>query len=204
MNPTTTTPATEERSLRADARRNRERIMEAARVRFAEQGLDAQIDDIARDAGVGVGTVYRHFPNKEDLVEALADARFEALAGLAREKLAEADAWQAFCDYMRRSAELQAKDLALSEAMASRPGMMSGAALRAGMPELMEELVERAKSAGGLRPDAQWEDVPMMICGLGRIAQASGNHAPFMKWERLLAVLLDGMRAPGETRLPPR
>jgi AcrR family transcriptional regulator len=202
MNPATP-PATEERTLRADARRNREAIIEAARARFAEEGLEAQIDDIARDAGVGVGTVYRHFPTKEDLVEALAMARFSTLAELAREAIADPDPWRAFSGYMRRSAELQAQDLALSEAMASRPGMMGMAAERAGMPELMDELVERAKKAGVVRADADWQDVPMMICGLGRITQGA-EEVPFMNWERLLAVLLDGIRAPGATPLPKR
>lgn len=204
MNPATP-PVTEERTLRADARRNRELILEAARARFAAQGLEAQIDDIAQDAGVGVGTVYRHFPTKEDLVEALAIARFSTLAELAREAIAEPDPWRAFSEYMRRSAELQAQDLALSEAMASRPGMMAMAAEGAGMPELMEELVERAKKGGVVRADADWQDVPMMICGLGRITQAAEAEAvPFMNWERLLALLLDGIRAPGATPLPKR
>jgi AcrR family transcriptional regulator len=204
MNPVTA-PATEERALRADARRNRERIIQAARARFAEQGLEAQIDEIARDAEVGVGTVYRHFPTKDDLIAALAAAHFEAVAALARECLAEPDAWDAFSGYMRRAAALHAEDLALSEAMASRPAMMGDAARAAGMPELIEELVERAKREGVVRADADWEDVPMMICGLGRITQAAEDDTvPFMNWERMLALLLDGLRAPGATPLPER
>jgi AcrR family transcriptional regulator len=200
-----TTPAAEERVLRADARRNRERIIEAARTRFADQGLDAQIDDIARDAEVGVGTVYRHFPTKDDLLAALATAHFEAVAALAREAIAEPDAWKAFSDYMWRAGKLHAEDLALSEASASRPAMMGDAARAAGMPELMAELVERAKREGVVRADATWEDVPMMICGLGRIAQAADDETvPFMSWERMLALLLDGLRAPGATPLPKR
>ena len=76
----TKTTSGEPRGQRADARRNREKVLAAARRQFADHGLDAQIDEIARDAGVGVGTVYRHFPNKEDLLQALADDRFEGLA----------------------------------------------------------------------------------------------------------------------------
>src|SRR5438477_3627614 len=89
-----------ERVLRADARRNRERVLEAARVCMARAGIDAQIEEIARTAGVGVGTVYRHFPTKDDLVEALAQARFERLAELARTALANDDSWGAFDSFM--------------------------------------------------------------------------------------------------------
>ena len=84
-----------ERPLRADARRNRERILKAARAVFAEQGTHSQIDDVARRAKVGVGTVYRHFPTKEALLEALLRERFEEIAGYAREALQRADAWMA-------------------------------------------------------------------------------------------------------------
>ena len=110
--------ATEERKLRADARRNRARIVEAARELFAEHGLDAQIDDIAEQAEVGVGTLYRHFPTKDDLVAALAAEHFAALAELARECIAMEDPWDAFETYMRGSAEIHSADLALSEASA--------------------------------------------------------------------------------------
>ena len=197
--------ATEERKLRADARRNRARIVEAARELFAEHGLDAQIDDIAEKAEVGVGTLYRHFPTKDDLVAALAAEHFAALAELARECIAMGDPWAAFETYMRGSAEIHSADLALSEASAERPSMMRDAALAAGMPDLMAELVGRAKEAGVVRPDAEWEDVPMMICGLGRISQAADDDTvPFMSWERMLGLLLDGLRAPGSTPLPKR
>jgi AcrR family transcriptional regulator len=195
----------QEPKLRADARRNRARIIEAARTLFAEHGLEAQIDDIAEKAGVGVGTVYRHFPNKDDLVGALAAEHFTALADLARKCIAMDDPWEAFESYMRGSAEIHAADLALSEAMSARPGMMRDAAMSAGMGELMEELVGRAKKAGVVRRDAEWEDVPMMICGLGQITQAAEDDAvPFMNWERMLGILLDGIRAPGAGKLPKR
>lgn len=197
--------ATEERKLRADARRNRARIVEAARELFAEHGLDAQIDDIAEKAEVGVGTVYRHFPTKDDIVAALATEHFAAVAELARESIAMEDPWEAFENYMRGAAAIHFADLALSEASAERPTMMRDAALAAGMPDLMEELVGRAKKAGVVRPDVEWEDVPMMICGMSRITQAADDDTvPFMSWERMLGLLLDGLRAPGGTPLPKR
>src|SRR5438132_10729221 len=92
-----------ERAQRADAIRNRKRVLDAARRCMARKGLDAQIEEIARAAGLGVGTVYRHFPTKEDLVEALAMARFERLAELAREALTSEDPWTGFEGIMRAS-----------------------------------------------------------------------------------------------------
>jgi AcrR family transcriptional regulator len=97
-----------ERGLRADARRNRRKVIDAAHARFAEHGPGAQIDDIARDAGVGVGTAYRHFPTKEALLEALAADQVRRLTGWAHEALADGDAGEAFCAYLRRVGELHA------------------------------------------------------------------------------------------------
>src|SRR5438477_6854756 len=106
-----------ERVLRADARRNRERVLEAARRCMAREGLDAQIEEIARTAGVGIGTVYRHFPTKEHLVEALALARFERLAELAREALESDEPWAGFEQFIRTAAMIQSEDRSLSEVL---------------------------------------------------------------------------------------
>ena len=202
--PNTTTPMKPpaERGQRADAVRNRKRIIDAARELFAEQGFDAQIDQIAKRAGVGVGTVYRHFPNKEDMLQALVDARFDGLANAAREAMAEPDPWAGFEGFMRYSAGEMARDRALSEAMFERPEMMRAGAEGVGMPELLEPLVARAQESGGLREEVIWEDVPGLICGLGR-ALSEGRIGPMeMSWERYLQVILDGLRAPGAHRLP--
>ena len=106
------------RPLRADARRNRESILKAARAVFSAQGRDAHLDDVARRAQVGMGTVYRHFPTKEALLEALAREQFEILTGWAREAQDEPDAWAALEALIWRGAELQASDRALMEAVA--------------------------------------------------------------------------------------
>ena len=122
-------------------------------------GLDAQIDEIAREAGVGVGTVYRHFPTKEDLLQALADDRFDRLAERAREALDDPDGWEGFCGFMRCSAELMADDRAAlgGDGRAAR-------ACRAGSREGRVdgdhgELVERAQATGKLRADIGAEDI---------------------------------------------
>jgi AcrR family transcriptional regulator len=195
-------PAPQARAQRADARRNHRRVLDAARRCFAEDGLDAQIDDIARAAGLGVGTVYRHFPTKAALVDALAADRFERLVEKAHEALEHSDPWEGFCDFMRSSAEIQANDRALSEVMGSRPQMMDEAATAAGLYEPMAELVRRAQRAGSMRRDAVPDDVPALICGLGRVA-SPGYSGPKIEWERMLAIMLDGLRAPGGVKMPP-
>ena len=197
-----------ERVLRADARRNREAVIAAAKELFADQGVDAQMPDIAKAAKVGVGTVYRHFPTKDDLIEALVEARFERIAEFGREALeaANEDAWKAFYDYMRFSVELQANDRALSQVMASQPELMRDYAESSGVLEISEKLVALAQKSGDLRRDAEVWDVPMIICGLGHVTQAAraGKMAPGMSWERFLAIVLDGLRAPGAAALPER
>jgi AcrR family transcriptional regulator len=196
---------TEERAwgaLRADARRNREAVIAAARKLFADQGLDAQMPDVARAAKVGVGTVYRHFPAKDDLIAAMAAERFERLAEKAREDLEMEDAWEGISDFIRYSAQIQAADRGLCEVMGSRPEVMEAAALAAGLPELCERLVERAQESGELRRDLQWEDIPMIACGLGRITQSTVGPATG-RWPRLVEIILDGLRSPGSRKLPP-
>jgi AcrR family transcriptional regulator len=195
-------PAGAEQSQRADARRNRKRILEASRELFAEHGFDAQIDDIARAAGVGVGTVYRHFPNKADMLQALIQERFAGLADAAREGIENPDPWEGFAGFMRYSAEVMARDRSLSEAMFERPEMMRAGAEGVGMPELLPRLISRAQEAGRLRQEVIWEDVPGLICGMGR-ALSKGVIGPHeMSWERYLAIILDGLRAPGTATLP--
>ena len=190
-----------DRALRADARRNHEAVITAARKLFADQGLDAQMPDVAKAAKVGVGTVYRHFPTKEDLIAALVAQRFERLAEKAREGLEADNAWEGVCELIRFSARIQADDRGLCEVMGSRPDLMEAAALEAGLPELCDRLVKRAQRSGELRRDLAWEDIPMIACGLGRITQATVGPATG-RWPRLVEIILDGLRAPGSRKLP--
>jgi AcrR family transcriptional regulator len=202
-----TTPAFDEspgglvRTLRADARRNREAVMSAAKELFAEQGVDAQMPDVARAANVGVGTVYRHFPTKDHLITALVGERFERIAERGHRALEKAEPWDGIADFIRFAAQTQAEDRALCEVMGSRPDLTDAAARAAGLPELCEQLVTRAQKAGQLRADLEWQDIPMIACGLGSVTQTM--PAPSTgRWPRLVEIILDGLRPPGSARLP--
>ena len=190
-----------EPTQRADAVRNRAAITAAAKELFAEEGLDAQMPDVASAANVGVGTVYRHFPTKEDLVGDLARERFERLAQAAREALDADDAWDGFRGFIRFAAQIQADDRGLCDVMGSRPDVMGAAASAAGLPELCEQLVKRSQRSGELRRDVEWQDIPMIACALGRVTQATIGPATG-RWPRLVEIILDGLRAPAASKLP--
>jgi AcrR family transcriptional regulator len=194
-------PGSAVRVLRADARRNREAVIKAAKKLFADRGLDAQMPDVAKAAKVGVGTVYRHFPTKDDLIAALATERFERLAEKAREGIADDDPWEGLCGFIRFAAQIQADDRGLCEVMGSRPEVMNDCALAVGLDELCDRLVKRAQRSGDLRRDLEWEDIPMIACGLGRITPAEMGPATG-RWPRLVEIIIDGLRAPGSSRLP--
>jgi AcrR family transcriptional regulator len=199
---TETTPAAgAERTLRADARRNHQAVIEAAKRLFADQGLDAQMPDVAKAAQVGVGTVYRHFQTKDDLIGALVTERFERLAQAARDSLEMDDPWEGVATFIRFSAQIQADDRGLCEVMGSRPETMTAAAAAAGLPELAERLVKRAQRSGELRRDLAWQDIPMIACALGQSTR-TGIGPAAGRWPRLVEIILDGMRSPGRTKLP--
>jgi AcrR family transcriptional regulator len=189
--------------LRADARRNRDAVLVAARKEFGKCGLECQIEDIARSAGVGVGTVYRHFKTKDELLAALVTDRFARLAQRAKEALAEGDPWQAFCDVVRFAAGLQVRDRGLSEFLASQPQLAEREARESGLAGTMGDLMSAAKAAGGMREDAVVEDVPTLICGLGAVMAGGPESISRLNWERFVEIMLDGLRAPGANTLPP-
>jgi AcrR family transcriptional regulator len=184
------------RPLRADARRNRERVIAAARDVFGEHGRDAQMDDVARRAGVGVGTVYRHFPTKEALIEALAVDRFESILAVGREALENPDPWAAWAQALEAGAELVATDRSFTEIVGEyHDSMRLPEALETGMNEVFGELMARAKASGQLREDLVADDIPMLMCGIG--FGAMKPHACPEAWRRHVAIVLDGLRAPG-------
>ncbi len=184
--------ATPERAQRADAKRNRERVIRAARKLMARDGLDTQMEDIARAAGVGVGTVYRHFRTKDELIAALADDRFERLRDLAVAALAQDNSWETFEGFIRGAGLIQTEDRALSEVLTSRPEVMAPAAEAVGMLDLTRQILKRAQSAAVVRRDAKAEDIPMIMCAL-----AGTFGGPFTYPDRYIGIVLDGLRAPG-------
>ncbi|MEA2380386.1 MAG: hypothetical protein QOH72_357 [Solirubrobacteraceae bacterium] len=182
---------TDERPLRADARRNRARILQAAREACAQHGANIQVDDVARSAGVGVGTVYRHFPTKDALIEALVVEKFRATTQNIRAALEIEDPWEAFCAACRSNAEVMAADAGLRDALIRLgPAARSSEEERAELVALADRLVARAQGAGALREDVTGEDIGALMAGL---CMSMGH--PAVDWRRHLELLLDGLRA---------
>jgi AcrR family transcriptional regulator len=183
------------RPLRRDAERNRRRILQAAGEVFAERGLGVTMDDIAERADVGVGTVYRRFPEKELLVEALFEDRIEELVSLAQQALAEADPWEALVGFLERGQALQASNRGLKELLLStRYGRERVTCVRERIAPLADALVERAQASGQLRPDVEGTDLPLIQVMLGGIVDFTRDVDPDT-WRRLFAIIVDGLRA---------
>ncbi len=183
------------RPLRKDAERNRQRILEAARELFAQEGLGVTLNDIAHHAGVGVGTVYRRFPEKEQLIEELFEQQLSELVGLMEEALENPDPWLGLTGFLRRNLELQARDRAFREIIVGTPeAAQRVATIRARMFPLGAKLVRRAKDAGALRADFDASDVPMMFLMLTTVLDAAREVEPEL-WHRYLEIFIQGLRA---------
>jgi AcrR family transcriptional regulator len=192
------------RPLRRDAERNRQRILKAASEVFTERGLDVSLDEVARHAGVGVGTVYRRFGTKEDLVEALFLDRIEEVAALAEEAAEASDPWSALVRFMEQAAEMLAGDLGLRQLlMFATYGRDRVWYARQRNAPLVSRLVERAQAAGQLRPDLRPTDIPFIIFVLTEAAHFARQTSPEI-WRRYLTLVLDGLRPQrdGVTPLP--
>lgn len=175
-------------------------MLAGAREAFAESGLTAQMEDVAVRAGVGIGTVYRHFPTKDAVIEAIAAEHVDALATDAGEALEEDDPWEGLAGFMRLAAARQATDRALAEVMASRPGALREEALRReDLYSAIGRLAERAQRAGDMRADLRPDDIPMIMCGLASAVQMAGPDGHEAR-ERYLALLFDGLRAAPASR----
>jgi AcrR family transcriptional regulator len=187
------------RPLRADAERNRRRILDAASELFAAKGLGVGLDEIAKHAGVGVGTAYRRFPDKSDLVAALFEERVKEVVGYAREALDDFDdPWEGLVHFMTRTVDLHARNAALKElifAPEHAPARIGAA--REQIRPLVEEIVARAKASGDLRSDAESTDLPMFQFLL------TSPPAPHLA-QRYLTIVLDGLRTKSPTALPLR
>ena len=197
-----TTDARSQRPLRADAERNRARILAAAARVFAERGLDVSLDEIAHAAGVGVGTVYRRFPDKDALIDALFEDRIAEVEQAARAALAIEDPWEAFQTFMRSVCRLQAEDRGLKEALLGRDrGRERLDHARNRIAPIATQLLSRAQASGAVRADLSQFDIPLMHFAVGFVAEKTRDVAPDY-WERLLTIMLDGLAAQREGTLP--
>ena len=187
----------EDRPLRADARRNRERILQSAREVFAECGAEAQIDDVARRAGVGVGTVYRHYPTKDALLIELVREKFRLLAAGGEAALQRSgEPFEILTDWLRDNAERLGADAATQQAVAGAGDQVwqEAAAEHQALVGVTDQLLARALEAGTVRPDATANDIGMLMSGL---CSTMGNPAPGFDWRRHLELILDALR-PGQ------
>ncbi|GGN91377.1 TetR family transcriptional regulator [Actinoplanes lobatus] len=180
-------------ALRRDAQRNREKILFAAHEVFAARGFAATLDDVAHHAGVGVGTVYRRFPTKEELIEAVFTDRLEDLVTLAEEALAAPSAWEGLTGFLRTSARWHASDRGLRDAALSMDEQHFKTAGEQIVP-LLEQIMERAHAEGTLRADAGFHDFPIIMAMVTELAQHSADCRPGL-YERYLELVIDGLRA---------
>jgi AcrR family transcriptional regulator len=191
---TVDTTTSSERPLRADARRNREKIVNAARQIVAEQGEAAQIDDVARLAGVGVGTVYRHFPNKNALMGELVRMCVIECTTFAQECASINDPWDAFSGLIRRSCERMASDAAMRRTWqaADDEAVAYAAPAKVHLHDAAELLIDRAHASGQLRADFTVDDMGGLMCGLGAAIDVMPEPE---RWRRLVEFALDGLKA---------
>jgi AcrR family transcriptional regulator len=201
---TETVASRKPRALRRDAVVNRERLLAAARKLFAEQGFDVTLDDIARHAGVGVGTAYRRFANKGELLDALFAEQTVELAAAADAGLADADPWHGLVSYLENSLALQLRDKGLAQIVSGdRISVEQHDWNRDVMAPKNRALIARAHDAGVLRADIAGTDLTFIQVGLNAIMTRSRDAHPEL-YRRYLYLMLDGLRAePGNpTPLP--
>lgn len=197
-----TPPEPSERPLRRDAERNRRRILTAAREVFADRGLSASLDDIARHAEVGVGTVYRRFPDKQLLIDALFEDRVDEMATVLRVGLEHPDPWSGLAEALETLLTTQAADRGLMEVLLS--GIATGERLcgsRERLQPLVAQLLARAQASGAVRADVADTDIPLLQVLIGSLVDATRDVAPDV-WRRYLTLFLDGLRAQPDVATP--
>lgn len=180
---------------RSDSVRNRALLVAAAREVFAEYGFDATLGDIARHAGVGVGTAYRHFPNKQAIAAEVLTEATEQIVVDARQALAIADPWQALVDFFERTAERQSADRALYQTLTGNGDAEGQARIWPEIIASVTALFERAARAKVVRADAAPQDVAAMLVMMGPAYEMARNTGESGLWRRYLHLLLDGLRA---------
>ncbi|MFJ1457439.1 TetR/AcrR family transcriptional regulator [Nocardia sp. N2S4-5] len=182
------------RRPRADAARNRDRILETARMLFAERGSQVQLPEVARAAGVGIGTVYRHFPTLAELIDAAAEQRFDEIESFARtECLERAPAGQGLVRYLDHVGEVLSGDHGLSAAIESArraPGSAPRGATRTRLEAVIDDIVRRDREAGTLRDDCSAADVYLLVGAISATVRTGSGD-----WRRLVDLALNGLRA---------
>jgi AcrR family transcriptional regulator len=190
-------------ALRADARRNRERIVEAARGVFAEHGLGASLNEVSRRADVGLATLLRRFPSRDQLVAAALGDRMGEFAALVERALADPDPWRGFCGLVERVCAMQAGDLGFTEVLTQAfPSSGQFEELREQAYRRIVELFDRAKAAGRLRPDFSPHDFPMVLMANAGVVTATAGLSPASS-PRLIACLLQAFSTDAAGPLPP-
>ena len=184
------------RALRSDAVRNRAALLATARRVLSARGLDVPVEEIAREAGVGVGTVYRNFPTKAALLAAVVAQAFEGLTADAQTALARGEPGDAFFEFLRGAAVVMARDRVLVRAARAADGLgLARAPEVQGLFDATDTLLARAIAAGAVRPGITAEDVAALLAGVGDAANELGRPTP-EGLDRYLAVVVDGLRAP--------
>lgn len=191
------------RQLRRDAELNRRRILQAARELFAVQGLEPSLNDVAHHAGVGVGTVYRRFPTKDALFEAIFADTLGQLTQLAETALRQPDSWQGLVWFVEQMSELTTTDRGLREiAFSTAYGGNRVEAAKHHLDPAVTKLVERAQRDGHLRPEISSADMPLIGLMAGTVGEFA-CHVDADLWRRYVAIMLEGMRYRNDqARLP--
>jgi AcrR family transcriptional regulator len=191
---------TSTRPLRADAARNRALLLAAAADEFAERGLDASVADIARRAGVGKGTVFRHFATKDDLIAAIVLDRISALNAVGEQLLQAADPGGALLEFLTVAAhQQQQRDLSFLREAGELNAEVTR--VRAQMFHIVHTLVDRAREHGAVRADVTGTDVILLMCAPNYVASYAPGASPDL-WRRYLGILFDGLRPQGAHPLP--
>lgn len=187
--------STSDRPLRADALRNRARVLQAARQVFATRGLDVALDDIAHHAGLGTGTVYRRFADREAIVEALFEQRVDEMVDRARACLSDPDPWHGFVTLLYTTCEELAHDRGLRQVLtASSYGQHAVARGRDRILAQSTKVIRRAQAAGVLRPEFRPADIPLIFLMVGAVADFADDQSPDV-WERYFTFLISGLRS---------
>lgn len=191
------------RPLRADAERNRDRILIAAKEVFAELGLEASTNEVARRAGVGVATLFRRFPTRDELIEAVFAPKMEAYAAAAQAALEAEDPWRGFCDFIERVCAMQAEDQGFADVLTlTFPMSKALRAERDASAQALVKVIERAQAAGKLRADFVHQDIPLILMANAGVVTATRGAAPDA-WRRLVGYLIQAFAAEQQAPLPP-